>query len=369
MEVSQANNDNVPFSYTMAKDKTVDAMIGVCLERVRGSIETMPLSRGISAVVLGGGYGRGKGGVISHNGRMYPYNDLDFFVFTKGLSKAQRQEIDVALGELSRELSEELRVDVDFCSAREEKSLVNVSNTLMYQELLAGHVMVYGSESALSCILPLPASKIPGLEGMRMMLNRGAGLLFALRRLASGESASSDGGFVIRNLQKCVLGCGDALLICGHEYDYSLEKRQEKLCGSDFSGDFEYHNWLSEKYKDAVLFKGHPTFDISDSEVKALSSDLTEVWEKTLWLCLEQLLPGVDVHGAGLTHCLWKACVNGQPVKNAILNIMYGVVRLWSSGIFMAPQGHLLVRLRELLQRAHDDSSFRDFERLWRRFN
>src|SRR5215471_6265158 len=50
------------------------------LSRVRAAIP----ARRLEAVVLGGGYGRGQGGVLHTAAGDRPYNDLEFYVFTRG---------------------------------------------------------------------------------------------------------------------------------------------------------------------------------------------------------------------------------------------------------------------------------------------
>src|ERR1043165_7199929 len=38
----------------------------------------------LEAVVLGGGYGRGEGGVLRMDEGDFPYNDLEFYIFERG---------------------------------------------------------------------------------------------------------------------------------------------------------------------------------------------------------------------------------------------------------------------------------------------
>ena len=68
----------------------------------------------------------------------------------------------------------------------------------------------------------------PATEALRLLLNRGAGLLWALR-VARGFEPAPDEDFVRRNYYKCLLGCGDALLIAHRAYGRSFAARGDRL--------------------------------------------------------------------------------------------------------------------------------------------
>src|SRR5947208_2865176 len=59
----------------------------------------------LDALVLGGGYGRGQGGVLRTEGKDAPYNDLEFYVFVKGNSVLNARRYRSSLDELSKSLS------------------------------------------------------------------------------------------------------------------------------------------------------------------------------------------------------------------------------------------------------------------------
>ena len=66
--------------YTMTADPDVKSVLDCFLPAVSAEIDALQLPK-LRAVVLGGGYGRGEGGVrhTPEGGRLY--NDLDFFVY------------------------------------------------------------------------------------------------------------------------------------------------------------------------------------------------------------------------------------------------------------------------------------------------
>ena len=101
----------------------------------------------------------------------------------------------------------------------------------MYQELLHSHRLVCGPDLLAEVACP-DVHELPILEALRLLVNRGMGLLFAAQRLATARL--DDNGrlmdddiidFAVRNLHKAALGAGDALLIAQKRYDYNLERR------------------------------------------------------------------------------------------------------------------------------------------------
>lgn len=177
----------------------------------------------LAGIFLGGGYGRGEGGVFRDSGgapRLY--NDLDFFVFTAGASRRRRREIDRMVEPVARRWTETLGIDVDFGPAKNTSALRRVARTLMYQELRHGFWRLWG-ECDLPALIPaIGAEKLPPFEGARLLLNRGMGLLLAAGHPVGGPE---DVDFVLRNLNKAVLGGADALLISAGRYRYRAPER------------------------------------------------------------------------------------------------------------------------------------------------
>ena len=71
-------------------EKKIDSLMELISDRV---VETVG-RRDLAALVLGGGYGRGEGGVLTDDkGEMRLYNDFDFFVITGNVSSSRRRDI------------------------------------------------------------------------------------------------------------------------------------------------------------------------------------------------------------------------------------------------------------------------------------
>ncbi len=271
-----ATDRNFVRRFTGTKNAEVEGILTRALPEIAGDI-CRAVSRGLAGVYLGGGYGRGEGGVfVKADSHAALYNDLDFFVFTNALNLPQRKSVNAALAKVSQKWTAKLGVDVDFSPAKNVGSLAQTGNTLMFQELRNGYVCISGDpELPLRVIPELSPDRLPVSEALRLMLNRGMGLMFAGEKLAKN---STDANFILRNFNKCVLGCGDALLISRGLYRWKISERAERLAEMQSS---EFSAQLGAKYADAVRFKFTPTDRLPEFP-SATWEELSTLWRKTL---------------------------------------------------------------------------------------
>ena len=227
----------------------------------------------LDGVVLGGGYGRGEGGCriadsrSSSDGRSpnvecLPSNDLDFFAITEeGASYAEIAAIEAALEPISKEWTDRTGIDVDF-TVRTPWRIRHDEERLMIQELVRGYFDVAGrrGEELFAGVRRIEASEVPWMEAARLLMNRGMGLLLAKCRVESaeckaGEATEESGAavaecrmspecdFVNRNINKCVLGAGDARLVARHGYRWRALERADAL------GDALYRSAVEWKFR------------------------------------------------------------------------------------------------------------------------
>ena len=266
-------------------DRLVD---DACAEMGR-EIDSLCIPR-LAGVVLGGGYGRGEGGVKeklearvgvgetidkfhsstptqNSNSELQLKtptptlsNDLDFFAITE--DGVPEQETITAIGEALKPVSEKwttkLGVDVDF-AVKIPWRLKHDEERIMVQELVRGYFDVAGKkgEELFSGIAKIDAAKLPWMEAARLMMNRGMGLLFAQERgTGNGERGTGNGEriprakrapeaaqcgvgtveFVNRNINKCILGVGDAFLVSRGLYCWRVEERAAALAAQGDNG-------------------------------------------------------------------------------------------------------------------------------------
>ena len=271
-----ATNRNSTRRFTGTRNAEAEGILTRALPEIAGDISRVAPC-GIAGVFLGGGYGRGEGGVfVKADSRAALYNDLDFFVFTNALATSQRKAVNAALEKVSQKWTARLGIDVDFSPAKNVGSLAQVGNTLMFQELRNGYVCILGDSALpLRAIAKLSPDRLPLSEALRLMLNRGMGLMFAGEKLAK---KSADANFILRNFNKCTLGCGDALLISRGLYRWKISERAERLADMQNS---EFSKRLGAKYADAVRFKFSPADSLPESPA-AEWEELANLWRRTL---------------------------------------------------------------------------------------
>ena len=200
----------------------MDALVADAIAKIGAEVEALRIP-GLRGVVLGGGYGRGEGGVISDESGDRLSNDLDFFAVTEaGVSARRLRAVEEALAPTAEAWTGRLGIDVDFV-VRTPWRIRHDQDRVMIQELLHGYVDVAGRPGSelFKDVQRRSPDAFPWTEAVRLLVNRGVGLTLAR------ESANE--AFVVRNINKCVLGAGDALLIARGAYAWRAEDRAAAL--------------------------------------------------------------------------------------------------------------------------------------------
>ena len=220
--------------YVAGESPAMDRLVEETIKGVGAEIGAMRIPR-LRGVVLGGGYGRGEGGVFEAPGGIQRlYNDLDFFAVTEdGASGRDIDVIAAALAPISRRWTGKLGIDVDFV-VRTPWRMRHDQERVMIQELLHGYFDVAG-EPGVEMFRGMERrdpGAFPWSEAARQLMNRGMGLAFA--------SVSDDADFAARNINKCILGVGDALLIARGGYRWRAADRAAALGDTLYSAAVEW---------------------------------------------------------------------------------------------------------------------------------
>jgi hypothetical protein len=348
--------------YTVYGNDAFDRKIDSLLEIIAGRVVDAVGRKNLAALALGGGYGRGEGGVLlNSNGEMSLYNDLDFFVITSDISRLRQRRINRALRNLSPELSMTAGIDVDFSPAKNISDLNSSEFTLMWQELKYGHVVIYGQENILGRLPAFDLNNMPHEELAKLMLNRGTGLLLARQRMEKSQLKDNDVDFIARNIWKAVMACGDSYLAMRHAYSYSYKRRSELF--DAYKDDQEisgFYPW----YKAAVEFKLKP--------VMPDKGELPAMWNKA-----REFFAGFYLHvfnvclGAqGMNFAqIQKAFYQSPPfaknetfrkmLKNFIINMLeVGPAKFNLNLFFKYPRTRLFIVLPAIL---FDNEAVRDY--------
>lgn len=242
-----------------------------------------PFAGEVAFLLLGGGYGRGEGGVfIDENGARTLYNDLEFYLVLKsgaGHAAAARW-----CREESHAGEHETGIEVEF-KILTLGALRGAEPSMFYYDLLAAHRLIHGDADLVKALpdrLRNPAM-IPAYEAARLLFNRGSGLYYASLRLAE-EGAEAGKTFVERNHAKARLAFADAVLAMNGRYAWSCRLRHAALSGplERRPGNFEQ---LVAWHETAVEFKFHPRHESPPLEVlRERQRELEAAWrELFLW--------------------------------------------------------------------------------------
>src|SRR3954470_4678736 len=100
--------------FTLDGDGALEARLGRLCDSVRlGVTRVVPAAR-LEGILLGGGYGRGEGGVLRTAAGDRPYNDLEFYVLLRGHRVVNEWRHRKCLERLAHHLTAEAGIEVEF---------------------------------------------------------------------------------------------------------------------------------------------------------------------------------------------------------------------------------------------------------------
>jgi hypothetical protein len=255
-------------------------------ERVRCGVEPLIGPSRLEALVLGGGYGRGEGGVWRSESGDRPYNDLEFYVFVRGNPIWNERRHRRSLAELGERLSPEAGVHVEF-KVDSIRRLRRSPVTMFSYDLAAGHRVVSRNGAAFRPgAHHLKAGRIPLSEATRLLFNRCSGLLLARELLRRPALTAPQADFVARNLAKAQLALGDAVLAAFGQYHWSCPERNRRLILLAAAEALPWLDKVREYHGAGVEFKLHPRLISQPAEVfvrehREVSELALQIW---LWL-------------------------------------------------------------------------------------
>jgi hypothetical protein len=282
--------------------------------------EIVPAHR-LQGLLLGGGYGRGEGGVLRTPAGDQPYNDLEFYVFVRGPILLFEPALRPKLHEAGERLGRAAGIDVEF-KVLSLKKLCQSPVSMFYYDLVSGHRWLVGAEQLLDgCEHHRDASRIPLSEAARLLMNRCSGLLFSAERLGHRDFAAADADFVGRNLAKAQLGFGDAVLAAHGQYHWSCLERFARLRSLHWAPAPLWSQSLRQHHAAGVEFKLHPVRSAETREsLLARHSELNALAAQ-LWLWLESRRLGAPFRSVrDYAFSRINKCPETDPVRNRLIN-------------------------------------------------
>ncbi|MBX3748948.1 MAG: hypothetical protein KF897_02515 [Opitutaceae bacterium] len=257
----------------------LDAYLAALAERLAAA----PFAPAVTVLALGGGYGRGEGGIFRATPDAEPtlYNDLEFYLVVqpraadpaRAWAAAEAHRGETAVG-----------IEVEF-KVLAAPALAAAAPSMFYCDLVAGHRFVWGDAAFLPGLAPRlgDPTRIPAHEATRLLFNRGAGLFYAQCALARGDSRVHD-GFVERNHAKCRLALADAVLALNGRHHGSCRERAARLAGPLGRvppGWAQLRDW----HREGVEFKLHPRHRHPEAAaLGAAQAQLATAWREVfLW--------------------------------------------------------------------------------------
>ncbi len=274
--------------FTLDGDRALEDRLERTCQRVLSGVRGLVPPEKLEALMLGGGYGRGEGGVLRDAAGDWPYNDLEFYVAIRGNRHVNEARFGRALEVLGEILTHLADVEVEFKITSLAELRAQPVSMFSY-DLFAGHRLLWGEPSRLfGCAHHLRAEQIPLSEATRLLMNRGTGLLLAREKLAAESLTSADADFVHRNIAKACLACGDAVLTARGLYDWSCRERHRQLARIARLEPSSWHDTLLQRHAAGVAFKLHPDAQpVSHFALKVLHAEATELMLQC-WLWVEQ---------------------------------------------------------------------------------
>lgn len=243
------------------------------LVRLSDDVE-QALGNNLVTLVLGGGYGRGEGGLVLKEGKECPYNDLDLILVVRRKSQIPWDRIQT----IEEKYAQELNIHVDFSRPLSVRDVKNWPRWLMWYDLLNGYIALKGDQEFLARLAPANLrDPLPAIEATRLLLNRGTGLLWALRVIRKLED-SPDEDFVRRNYYKCALAIGDAILIAYQRFTTKYWGRDVLLADLERDEPRVAELGIQLLYTEALRFKFRPDQIASDAIAEPQLAALAASW-------------------------------------------------------------------------------------------
>ncbi len=295
--------------------------LALTCDRIGAGVRGLLPERSLELVLLGGGYGRGEGGVWRTPSGDRPYNDLELYVFLHGNRHLNERIHGRALHVLGEILTPQAGVEVELRIASLAELAASGVSMFSY-DLVCGHRVVHGDAARLDrCAHHRDAEGIPLAEATRLLMNRATGLLFARERLARRVLSPGDIDFVARNIAKAQLGAGDAVLTVLGEYHWSVRERHRRVVRTLRGNHGVWFEELCRHHSVGEAFKLHPLRSAAGrDELAARHAEVSTLCERTWrWIesrRLQKSFPSI----AAYIEDEGDKCPETAPWRNALVN-------------------------------------------------
>jgi hypothetical protein len=317
--------------YTLDGDDALERHLERACARIVSGVRGLIPARKLQAVILGGGYGRGEGGVLRGGAGDRPYNDLELYVAVSGnrhINEFLYHRRLAVLGEILTHLTD-AEVELKVTSLAE---LAAQPVSMFSYDLSAGHRLLWSRDPASRPVWSDPhrsPENIPEAEATRLLMNRCTGLLLARAQLEQETFTPGAADFVRRNVAKAQLACGDALLTAHGSYHWSCRERHRRLGDLARSKRSAWFDAALRHHAAGVEFKLHPGSGEVPRESLAAGHAEVTAFALKCWLWLEARRLGRTFTSArAYAEDACDKCPGTSPLLNILLNLRAGGLRV-----------------------------------------
>lgn len=353
--------------FTVDGSDELESRIARDMAAVRAHVLEVVAPGELLALVLGGGYGRGEGGVFLVNGEERVYNDYDFFVVVPYTSRSRRKALTAKLNGVKAAVEPACGIHVDFSPPMPASGLGKLPYELMFMEAKMGHHVVIGPEDVFSAIPAYDTERPPLEECARLFMNRGIGLLLARTKLMQPALSEDDHEFVVRNIYKAMMAMGDSVLFIRRDYSPSYIERRARFLAQDLQGVPE---GVREAYEASLDFKLRPRHEVPPGKtLDAWHREMTALYlEVYLWFERQRLgLPALDWRVYASLPSRLPGQSAPERMKNLVRNLRHG--RPVGGEWILHPRDRILKRLPALLsEHARDGLELSHVLHIWKNY-
>jgi hypothetical protein len=275
--------------FTIDGSPLLEQQLTQLCQGVLAGVQKIIPSQKLEALILGGGYGRGQGGVLKTERGDQPYNDLEFYVFLRGNRVWNERKYRALLHGLSESLSPQAGLHVEF-KVDSLQRLCRSPVTMFSYDLLSGHRVIFPMGFAwCDCEHHFVSGNISLSEATRLLFNRCTGLLLAKEMLLKPELTMDQSDFVGRNLAKAQLALGDVVLTVAGQYHWNCSERHARLraLASSRNRELPWLDQVESHHAGGVNFKLHPRRSVKPKQLFLDDFQAVAVLAQQLWLWLE----------------------------------------------------------------------------------
>lgn len=269
-------------TYTNRHNAAIDARIASDLQEISHAVVN-EMGALVHSILLVGGFGRGEGSACENAGAIKILGDYDLFVCLNSRSMVRYawyyRKHQPRLHHIAETLADRLGIkQIDLVIKHHAYFAQHGVPTLEQYEVRYGHMLLFGNEDPCDRMPEWPAQQVPLEEFIRLLRNRGMGLLMAALYMESGDFLHSQRENFILEVNKAWLAIGDLFMFRQSVYHYSYRQRLNHIREHPETIPPQWPQ-VRAHYQKALEFKLSPEWELfAQTDLKRWWLDTKETW-------------------------------------------------------------------------------------------